>query len=388
MQVGFVSLEVGYGRAKNVRNVLLKNMADVMLCAICWWSVGFGIGNGKSRGGFVGSNGFFSDGLGSINKPWFYSYVFAITTVTIASGCLAERTDLLAYPIYTFFMSTVVHPFAVHWAWNNGSWLHTVFLHGDCVFLDFAGGAVVHVCGGLMGLIGAWLCGPRLGRFEQGQPKEMVGHDVSSVALGTFFLWFGWYGFNCGSTYLYFNASPAVSDRVALNMTLCAATSGLTALLLSSLRTHTLDVCVCCNGLLGGLVAATPSCAYVTSFASVVIGLAAGGTYLGLAKWILEDLRIDDPLESAAIHCGCGMVGVLAVGLLGKQPYIALLTGAAGCRGLFYGRGTSNVGLLLGVQVVGLLVITLWTAFFAMVCFGALKYAGRLRVDQMTELAG
>jgi ammonia channel protein AmtB len=258
MQVGFVALEAGSGRAKNVRNILLKNMVDVMVCGLCWWLWGFAFAYGDTAGGFIGrvflqrrgsraaaaaatdgrpprartaaaiaaaavhaplfllspcqrrallaawrrslaaasarvhhhhhensrarrASRFAFDGAGEPERAWFFSFTFALVCVTIVSGALAERTHLLAYPAATVVIATAVHPVAAHWAWSAESWLQTL---GGCRFLDFAGGAAVHMVGGTMALIGAWLCGPRLGRFEDGAPKDIPGHDMTFVTLG------------------------------------------------------------------------------------------------------------------------------------------------------------------------------------------------------------
>ncbi|PNW75546.1 hypothetical protein CHLRE_12g531000v5 [Chlamydomonas reinhardtii] len=426
LQVGFVSLEVGYGRSKNVKNILLKNTVNILLCAICWWAVGYAFSYGSSTDGFIGTSGFFHDGGLGAAKLWFYSWTFCLSTVTIVSGCLAERTSLVAYPVFTVLMASWVHPVVVHWAWSRDSWL--LGISSECRFLDFAGGTVVHICGGMMGLVGAALVGPRIGRFEEGRAKELPGHDVSSVAIGTLFLWFGWFGFNCGSAYVYMgnmaaaaaeaaasavasgdtsadvyaSAAAAVSaavtsganatlhpgstpaDRVALNMTLCASVSGLTALLLSSLRSGTVDLCVCCNSLLAGLVMSTPACGFITSWAAVIYGLVAAALYMGGTRMLVR-FHVDDPLESSAIHFGCGGVGTLLLALLARPTYVQELTGYD-CGGLVYGGRKGAI--LLGLQLLGIAAITAWTAFFSVLVFYLLRRLGRLRVDQVTELAG
>jgi len=384
MQVGFVSIEAGYGRSKNVRNILLKNMVDILLCGLCWWAIGYAFAHGDSAaGGFIGLSGFFSESISELD-PWFFTFTFALATVTIVSGCLAERTNLVVYPIYTILMSIWVHPVAVHWAWSPTSWLQGV---SDCKFLDFAGGTVVHVVGGAMGLVGATLCGPRIGRFEDGEPKALPGHDITSVSIGTLFLWFGWFGFNCGSLYMQpgaasINTGMAV-DRVALNMVLSAAAAGLSALVVTSRSTGTVDLIVCTNGILCGLVAATPTCGYMAPWACLITGLLAGVAYLGCSRLLLK-LQIDDPLDSTAVHLSSGMLGTLMNGALARPQYVEELMGSR-CGGFVYsGQG----GMLLGMQLLGVTVILAWTVAWSVACFMALRHLGRLRVDQTTELAG
>ncbi|GLC55549.1 hypothetical protein PLESTB_000999400 [Pleodorina starrii] len=315
-------------------------------------------------------------------------------------------------------MACWVHPVAAHWAWQHDSWLLSV--SRECRFLDFAGGAAVHMCGGLMGLVGATIVGPRIGRFEEGRAKDMPGHDVSAAAIGTLFLWFGWFGFNCGTTYVYLgnmanaaavaaatsttnlagssppppSATVAVAaalasgqtpaDRVALNMTLTASVSGLTALLLSSLRSGTVDLAVCCNALLSGLVMSTPAAGFITSWAAVVYGLAGAGIYLAGARLLLR-MHVDDPLESSVVHFACGTAGTLLLGFLARPTYVAQLTGY-NCGGLVYGGRKG--ALLLGLQVLGVVSVAAWTGIFSVLAFWLLRRTGRLRVDQVTELAG
>ncbi|EFJ47052.1 hypothetical protein VOLCADRAFT_92451 [Volvox carteri f. nagariensis] len=432
MQIGFVSAESGQGRAKNVRNILLKNSVNIMLCAICWWAVGYAFAYGKTAGGLLGISHFFSDGETFDSKPWFFTWTFCLSAVTIASGCLAERTHLFVYPVYTAVVSIVVHPVVAHWVWGKDSWLNSR-VGSPCRFLDFAGGAVVHIVGGLTGLIGAILCGPRMGRFEDGVQKDIPGHDVSSVSLGSLMLWFGWFGFNCGSTYIYMSdggpaASSAVS-RVALNMTLCASAAGMTSLVLASLLSGgsagTFDLGVCCNGLMAGLSASTANVGFITPWASCITGTLAGLLYVASSR-LLVRLGIDDPLDSSAIHCGSGLLGVVISGFLARPSYVRSMVDK-NCGGLVYGM---NGGTQLGMQLLGkycrisgrngfggkrggrvmtlwgglrrwvksdpwgsyvvrrLLVTIAWTALWSILAFSTLKRFQLLRVDQQTELAG
>ncbi|GIL81282.1 hypothetical protein Vretimale_1094 [Volvox reticuliferus] len=386
MQIGFVSAESGHGRAKNVRNILLKNSVNIMLCAICWWAVGYAFAYGKTAGGLLGISHFFSDGETFDSKPWFFTWAFCLSSVTIASGCLAERTHLFVYPVYTAVVSIIVHPVVAHWVWAPDSWLNAR-IGSPCRFLDFAGGAVVHIVGGLTGLVGAIFCGPRMGRFEDGVHKDIPGHDVSSVSLGSLMLWFGWFGFNCGSTYIYMaDGGPAASSavsRVALNMTLCASAAGMTSLVVASLQTGTFDLGVCCNGLMAGLSASTANVGFITPWASCITGLLAGLLYVGSSR-LLVRLGIDDPLDSSAIHCGSGLLGVIVSGFLARPVYVRSMVGRS-CGGLVYGtRG----GVQLGMQMLGLAVSIAWTAFWSVLTFMTLKRFNLLRVDQQTELAG
>jgi Amt family ammonium transporter len=308
MQIGFVALEMGSGRAKNVRNILLKNLADVMLAALAWWAVGYAFAYGNSAGGVIGASHFFYEadaelaipaGSGDAPRPWFFSWTFAVAACTIVSGCLAERTRLGVYPAFTAAIAAFVHPILVHWLWAKGGWLGRV---GECRPLDFAGGTVVHMVGGLFGLVGAAFVGPRLGRFEDGVPRDMPGHDMGWVTIGTLALWFGWYGFNAGSVYLYGGASPAAAQRAAMNTTLGGSTAGLVALLVGSWLGGTYDLRLCCNGLLSGLVTVTSMAGFVDPYAAAVCGVLAGASYVFVSRLMVR----------AVVEC-CGVVVAVAL---------------------------------------------------------------------------
>lgn len=381
MQIGFVALETGGGRAKNVKNVLLKNLIDAMVCGLVWWCCGYAFAYGSSANGFIGHSMFFYNGSEASDKPWFFSWAVALCCITVISGCLAERTRLSAYPLYTILITGFVQPVCLHWVWDQYGWLATF---SDCHFLDAAGGSVVHVLAGVTGVIAAAFCGPRLGRFEDGASKEMPGHDITWVGIGTLMLWFGWYGFNCGAVWLHMDSGAVPMRRVAVNTTLSAASSGLTTLLIHHfLSAGTFDLQVCCNGLLSGLVAITGSCAFLDTWAAVLSGLLAGGIYVG-SSHLLVRLRVDDPLDASAVHLGNGALGCLFNGLFAKPEIVSQMSLGI-CGGVIY---SSEGWLQLGVQVLGLLVIAAWTSFFAVLLFGALRHWRVLRVDQATELAG
>mmetsp|Transcript_4902 Transcript_4902/g.8523 ORF Transcript_4902/g.8523 Transcript_4902/m.8523 type:complete len:455 (-) Transcript_4902:1366-2730(-) len=398
MQVGFISLEVGYTRAKNVKNSLLKTLVNVLLTVLCWWGVGYAFAHGKSEAhGFIGASRFFQDSV-DITTPWFFSLTFALSTATIVSGCMAERTSLAIYPTITMMLTSWVHPLVAHWVWDPHGWLNNGTV-SRCVFLDHAGGAVVHTVGGVTGLVGAWMVGPRIGRFpapgqEEGDmdmPTIIKGHDVTMVSWGTLMLWFGWIGFNVGSVYTNNPRNGGlIVDRVALNMALSAATSGLAVLLISSRHTKAFDLCRCCNGMLIGLVASTGCCAYIPPWAAAITGLFAGFLYV-LLSHALVLLRIDDPLDSSAIHLGGGLLGVIMNGAFARPSYVFFLNSDMAtsaddsCGGFFLSRAG---GVQLGMQLLGCAVITAWAAFYALIAFTCLARTGHLRVDQATELAG
>ncbi|GBF97250.1 ammonium transporter [Raphidocelis subcapitata] len=380
MQVGFVALEMGSGRAKNVRNILLKNLVDVMLAAMAWWAVGYAFAYGNSAGGVIGTSFFFFEAEGQATRPWFFSWTFCVAACTIVSGCLAERTRLVVYPAFTVAIAAFVHPVLVHWLWAADSWLARL---SECRPLDFAGGTVVHMIGGLFGIVGAVFVGPRLGRFEEGVVKDMPGHDMGWVTIGTLSLWFGWYGFNTGSTYLYASPSPLAAQRAAMNTTLAASSSGLVSLLLGSWLGGTYDLRLCCNGVLSGLVTVTAMCGFVDPYAAVVGGVVAGAAYIGFSRLVLR-LGVDDPLDSGAVHYGNGLLGTMMLALFAKPEHVAALVGTP-CGGVFY---TRKGWLQLGMQTLAATLVTAFAGAVALAVFGVLRRLQLLRVEMSTELAG
>jgi len=370
---------------------------------------------------------FFEAGDGDATRPWFFSWTFAVAACTIVSGCLAERTRLAVYPAFTCAIAALVHPVLVHWMWSPDSWLTRA---SACRPLDFAGGTVVHMIGGVFGIVGAAFVGPRLGRFDDaGVAKDMPGHDMGWVTIGTLALWFGWYGFNTGSIYLWGAPSPLAAQRAAMNTTLGASSSGLVSLLLGSWLSGTYDLRLCCNGVLSGLVTVTAMCGFVDPYAAVVCGAIAGGCYIGCSRLILR-MGVDDPLDSGAVHFCNGLLGTMMLALFAKPEHVAAMVGSE-CGGLFY---TRSGWLQLGMQTLGglgvglgrreggvrggveyletqspptsqflllilttlplppaptaVVLVTVVACVVALAVFGALQRFNLLRVEMSTELAG
>ncbi|KAK9837144.1 hypothetical protein WJX81_005991 [Elliptochloris bilobata] len=384
-QVGFAVLESGSVRAKNVRNILLHNIIDKLICGVCYWALGFAFAYGDTKWGIIGTSNFFLGANFSRDTAllWFTSFMFLLTATTVVSGSLAERAQFEAYVAYAPLMAVVVYPLVVHWAVNG--WLTT--FAPKCIYLDFAGGSTVHLLGGVAGLVGAWMTGPRLGRFNGPEVKPIVGHNVESIALGTFLLWMGWYGFNIAPAYLRGTERSSIAARAAVNTTLCGCASALTALAATWWRSGLYDLRVCCNAILAGMVAITAICPHVDPWGAFLLGVIAGLVYLGCSKLLLH-LRIDDPLEACAVHGGCSLVGILGVGFLARPDYIQEYRGTDKriCGGIFYAG--HDGWQQLGVQALGAVVIIVYTGACSLALFGALHRAKRLRVDQATEIAG
>jgi Amt family ammonium transporter len=390
MQTGFAMLETGLIRQTSAVNALLENFIDAGITAVAFWAVGFGIAFGTSAGGLIGTSNFFlSDAVqfvggtvtyakvGTIDTLtfFFFQFAFAATASTITTGAMAERTDFVGDLIYSAIMGAISYPIIVHWVWGGG-WL---FQQG---FHDFAGSTVVHTVGGVTAIVGAYMLGPRAfrwGKDGKWQPLPPA-HNLGLATIGTMILWFGWYGFNPGSTLG--TGNTGLIGLVTLNTTLGAAGGTLSCMLYQYFRSKKWDMVYTLNGSLAGLVAITAGCAFVAPWAAVVIGLIAG-VLVVLAADFIERIHIDDPVGAFAVHGACGIWGTLAIGLFGQPGLTFAPAGvdAATRAGLFMGGGAT----LLGVQALGSLATVIFTAVFAFVMFGALKAIGRLRVSKVVD---
>jgi len=395
MQCGFALLEAGTVRAKNTKNILLKNLLDACIGALIWFSFGYTIAY-DSGGAFIGGtngapsvflNGVFNeneDTTGYAAASWFFQYVFAAAAATIVSGAMAERTALTGYIVYTVVITTFIYPVVVHWGWSGDGWVsafNSNSLLGGVV--DFAGSGIVHMCGGMAAIVGAGIVGPRTGRFdEQKRPLPMPGHSTTLQVMGTMILWFGWYGFNPGST-LGMSAPNYARDaaRVVVTTTMSAASGGCIVLLLEKfVGDHTWSVSAVCNGILAGLVSVTAGCSVVYPWAAMLMGFLGGFVYFGASKCVLNCLKIDDPLDAFAVHGACGFWGVLSASLFCAPAY-GYGSGAGG--GLFYGGGAA-----LGAAAAFLSATIAWVISLSALMFFPLKKLGMLRVAAEVEAAG
>lgn len=379
MQAGFAMLEAGFTRQTGVVNILMENLVDASVTAILFWVVGFGIAFGTDDGsGLIGTDNFFlagtmvfengtvtyaGDGLNTLTL-FFFQFAFAATASTIATGAMAERTDFLGNLVYTGLVSALIYPIVVHWVWGGG-WL------AQRGFLDFAGSTVVHTVGGVIGLVGAALLGPRKDRVFGRPPRP---HNLSLATLGALILWLGWYGFNPGSTFG--TGDTGLMALVTVNTTLAAAAGTLATMFYVYARSGVWDISYAINGTLGGLVAITAGCAFMVPWAAVVVGLTAG-TLVVVVMQQLESFEIDDAVGAFAVHGSSGIVGTLAIGFL-AQPE---LTNGAG--GLLLGGGVDQ----LLVQVIGSGAVVTFIALVAFGMFRLIKAMGRLRIpDYVTSI--
>ena len=401
MQCGFAMLCAGSIRQKNVKNIMLKNILDACGGALGYWACGFGVA--YEGGSFIGTSGgrFFLNDFGSIENEqsyieFFFQFTFAATAATIVAGTVAERCKMVAYLCYSVFLTAFVYPVVVHAIWNSDGFLNAFNnpVRGTGM-IDFAGSGVVHMTGGATALIAAIILGPRIGRFydEDGNPLEkphdFPPHSVALQVLGTFILWFGWYGFNPGST---LSISPAGYGDVAA---LCAVTTTLSAAAgaVSSLFFDTLlgvfsegeaeyDLTMAMNGCLGGLVGITAGCSTVEPWAAVFIGLISGIVYVGSSK-LLVKLKIDDAVDAIPVHFFCGIWGCIATGLFAAPRHVGLAYSDGHSAGAFYGDSNLIVNEILGVGFIMLWVGGTMTPFFL-----ALNALGMFRVDPLEEKVG
>lgn len=401
MQAGFMALEAGFARSREAVNILLECVFDTCLCGVLWWAIGFAFMFGEGNG-LIGHNFFFLDGMtaayGSTGVSFLafflFQFAFADTASTITSGAMVGRTSFKGDILYSTCVSGLIYPIFGHWVWGPGGWLGNTMgwfdgLSGDAVFRDFAGSTVVHTVGGFIALSGAIVLGPRLGRkFKRDGGGPTPPHDLTIAAIGAVILWFGWYGFNPGSTLSAMDWEGI--GRVAANTTLAACAGGLAAVVFVYPRSKKWDLGMSLNGFLGGLVGVTAPCYWVSPAGSLIIG-AIAGVIVPLGIDLLEHLRIDDPIGAVPVHGMCGIWGTLSVGLFATGAYG--IPGPDGAdtsttiTGLFHGGGMDQ----LIAQCIGsatCVVVVLAVSLTIMRLINRIKGPWSLRVEKEGEQEG
>jgi len=406
MHAGFGMLEVGGVQAKNSKNILLKNILNACFSGLSWYIIGFTLANGPvNHDNFLGFSENNSNYVAMADLPhgtdyinWFFGFAFAATASTIVSGALAERTQFRAYFMFSMFLTAWIYPVVAYWCWNPHGWLK---LAGDDKasegFLDFAGSGVVHMVGGACAIVGAYFVGPRkyldteqpgvyVARFETGEDGELIVndplHNKSNPALstvGTMILWFGWFGFNGGSQFGITGANLNVVAQVVVNTTLAPAAAVMTFTCFTLIKKEYVEVGDVLNVTLGGLVAITANCNVVEPWAALIIGSVAAFVYHYSAK-LLQRFKIDDVINASPVHFFCGVWGLIGTGLFAKPSLGGMPDHVDG---LFYGGGK-----LLGWQILGVFIITLWAVFWSVIFFGVLSYCDYLRVGSQSEKVG
>ena len=399
MQVGFTMLEAGFCRSRETVNVLMECIVDTCLCGLLFFAFGFAFMFSHGNG-LIGLNWFFLEGAPATYETtgvsflafFLFQFAFADTCSTITSGAMIGRTAFAGDLLYSVAVSGFIYPIIGHWAWGPDGFLAGMGSAGNFLpwvgtsFHDFAGSTVVHTIGGFVALAGAIVLGPRLGRkFKRDGGGPMLPHDLTIAASGGLLLWFGWYGFNPGSTLSAMDFEGI--GRVAANTTLAACAAGLTAMMAAYMMNKSWDVSFTVNGFLAGLVAITCPCYWVSPGGSVVLGGIAGIIVVGGVE-LLEYLRIDDPIGAVPVHGFCGIWGTISLGLFacGKYgstgPFAA--DNAAPLKGLFYGGGTQ----VLVAQVIGSVIVTAATFVSAFIVMKAVNAFGLLRVSAEGEQLG
>jgi Amt family ammonium transporter len=370
MEAGFALLEAGFIRSKNTMSIIAKVIIDITFGGIAFFIVGFGIAYGASNGWFAFDMGISSNDLGlgltvSNKLFWFIQLGFAVAAISIVSGALAERMKLWAYAILVFVFCALLYPLVANWVWNPNGWLA---LRG---FNDFAGSAAVHAMGGFAALAAALVLGPRLGKYnEDGSSNTIPGHNLPLAGVGAFILWFGWFGFNPGSS-LGAVGNWELIGSVVVNTFLASAAGGIATMVYTYFTYKKIDITMVINGILAGLVSITAGCNVVGPGSAIVIGLIAG-VLVDVAVLFFDRLKVDDPVGAVAVHGVNGLFGTVAVGFFAQEG------------GLLFGGGTS----LLFTQIIGVLSIALFSFCLTYLIMKLLKMTVGIRVSKEEEKAG
>lgn len=370
MEGGFALLEAGFVRTKNAMSIIAKVIIDIIFGGIAFFVVGFGVAYGASNGWFALDFGISSGDLGlgltvSNKLFWFIQLGFAIAAISIVSGAIAERMNLWSYAILVTIFCAFLYPLVANWVWNPNGWL------AQRGFNDFAGSAAVHAMGGFAALAAAIVLGPRLGKYnEDGTANSIQGHNLPLAAVGAFILWFGWFGFNPGSS-LGAVGNWELIGSVVVNTFLASAAGGISTMVYTYYSYGKIDITMVINGVLAGLVSITAGCNVVDPISSILIGLIAG-VLVDVAVLFVDKLRVDDPVGAIAVHGVNGLFGTLAVGLFANEG------------GLFFGGGAS----LLVTQTIGVLVIALFSFSLTYVSMQLIKRTVGIRISEEDENKG
>lgn len=366
MQAGFAMVEAGFTRAKNAINIMMKNLMDFSIGSLSYWAIGFALMFGATNG-FFGTTGFFFSDFAVDNDPWLFAFwmfqvVFAATASTIVSGAVAERTKYVGYLIYSIVVCAIIYPVFGSWAWGSlykgEGWLEAMG------FIDFAGSTVVHSVGGWAALAGAIVLGPRIGKYsKEGKARAIPGHNLTIAALGVFILWFGWFGFNAGST------TAAITDiaMIAVNTNLSAAAGAVFAMLASWYIFKKPELGMSLNGALAGLVGITAGCANVSPASSVAIGAISGVLVVFAVLFFDRVVKVDDPVGAISVHGVCGAWGTLAAAIFNSGGFTMKQ---------------------LGVQAIGIGACFAWVFIASLILFYVIKKTVGLRVTPDEEREG
>ena len=372
MHAGFTLVEAGFTQAKNAVNIAMKNLMAISVGTIVYWFIGYSLMYGETTNGFFRWSGFFTE---TAPHDLFFQTMFAATCATIVSGAVAGRTKYSVFAIFAVIITGFIYPIAGGWEWNSDGWLNAAsFMPTE--FIDLAGSSIVHAVGGWAALVGAYMVGPRLGKYVKGKVEAIPGHNKTLATLGVMALWFGWFGFNGGSQLAWGGDDTVAATTIVLFTNLSAAAGAVGALFTTWVWYGKPDIVQTLNGALAGLVSITAGAANMDPYGAFFAGLIGGVIVVFAIEFIEKKLKVDDAIGASSVHGVVGVWGTIVIGLWGID--------AEGGIGLFNGGGTDQ----LISQFIGALAYTFWTAALAYIFFSILKKSIGLRVTKEEEIEG
>ena len=372
MHAGFTLVEAGFTQAKNAVNIAMKNLMAISVGTIVYWFIGYSLMYGETTNGFFRWSGFFTE---TAPHDLFFQTMFAATCATIVSGAVAGRTKYSVFAIFAVIITGFIYPIAGGWEWNSDGWLNAAsFMPTE--FIDLAGSSIVHAVGGWAALVGAYMVGPRLGKFVKGKVEAIPGHNKTLATLGVMALWFGWFGFNGGSQLAWGGDDTVAATTIVLFTNLSAAAGAIGALFTTWVWYGKPDIVQTLNGALAGLVSITAGAANMDPYGAFFAGLIGGVIVVFAIEFIEKKLKVDDAIGASSVHGVVGVWGTIVIGLWGID--------AEGGIGLFNGGGTDQ----LISQFIGALAYTFWAAALAYIFFSILKKSIGLRVTKEEEIEG
>ena len=372
MHAGFTLVEAGFTQSKNAVNIAMKNLMAISVGTIVYWFIGYSLMYGETTNGFFRWSGFFTE---TAPHDLFFQTMFAATCATIVSGAVAGRTKYSVFAIFAVIITGFIYPIAGGWEWNTDGWLNSAdFMPTE--FIDLAGSSIVHAVGGWAALVGAYMVGPRLGKYVKGKVEAIPGHNKVLATLGVMALWFGWFGFNGGSQLAWGGDNTVAATTIVLLTNLSAAAGAVGGLFTTWIWYGKPDIVQTLNGALAGLVSITAGAANMDPYGAFFAGLIGGIIVVFAIEFIEKKLKIDDAIGASSVHGVVGVWGTLVIGLWGIDP--------EGGIGLFNGGGTDQ----FISQLIGALAYTFWAAVLAFVFFYILKISIGLRVTKEEEIEG
>ena len=372
MHAGFTLVEAGFTQSKNAVNIAMKNLMAISVGTIVYWLIGYSLMYGETTNGFFRWSGFFTE---TAPHELFFQTMFAATCATIVSGAVAGRTKYSVFAIFAVIITGFIYPIAGGWEWNPDGWLNSAdFMPTE--FIDLAGSSIVHAVGGWAALVGAYMVGPRLGKYVKGKVEAIPGHNKVLATLGVMALWFVWFGFNGGSQLAWGGDNTVTATTIVLLTNLSAAAGAVGALFTTWVWYGKPDIVQTLNGALAGLVSITAGAANMDPYGAFFAGLIGGIIVVFAIEFIEKKLKIDDAIGASSVHGVVGVWGTLVIGLWGID--------SKGGIGLFNGGGTEQ----LISQLIGALAYTFWAAVLAYIFFYILKISIGLRVTKEEEIEG